>query len=116
MGGYGSGRPKKTYTTAECLTVDMKHFKKYLCVPGTVSGHLLVASGAIADNCPQDAMPGISYIVERFEEPRTELEPTVRYSALGTLTLAYLAKQGDKEQHCALSIPLVATPCNYSGS
>ncbi len=115
MGGYGSGRPKKTHLTTDCLTVDMMHFKKYLCVPGTVSGHLLITSGAIADNCPQDAMPGISYIIERFEEPAKDLEAAARYPVYGMLTLAYLARQDDKEQHCVIPISLVTTPCNYGG-
>src|SRR5882757_6898692 len=115
MGGYGSGRPKKSHTTAECLTIDMTHFKKYLCVPGTRSGHLLIKSGPTANSSSQDAIPGISYIIERFESPQRDLSPGARQSILGNLILCYMAKQGDKEQHCISPIPLVATPCNYGG-
>jgi hypothetical protein len=93
----------------------MTHFKKYLCVPGTVSGHLLIKNGPMANSSSQDAIPGISYIVERFESPQRDLGPGARQPVLGNLILAYIAKQGDKEQHCVVPISLVATPCNYGG-
>ncbi len=115
MGGLGSGRPKKTYTTKDCLTIDMMHFKRYLCVPGTRSGHLLITQGPQADNCPQDSLPGISYVIERYEKAEKGHGLAARHSIHGQLILAYLAKQGDKEQHCVAPISLVTTLCNYGG-
>jgi hypothetical protein len=113
MGGYGSGRPKQSKLTTECIAIDTMHFKKYLRTSGMVEGHLIVTSGAMKDNCSPGATPGLTYTIECFEGPQIDLEAAARYPVYGKLTLQYLATQGNKKQHCKLWIPLVTTPCNY---
>src|SRR5438445_164137 len=115
MGGYGSGRPKQSRLTTECIAIDTKHFKKHLRTPGEETG-LLCITGPMEKNCPPDSIPGLMYTIECYEGPQRDLEAAARYPVYGKLTLDYQATLGNEKQHCNLWIPLVTTPCNYGSA
>jgi hypothetical protein len=104
MGGYGSGRPKMSRLTTECIAIDMMQFKDILRTPGISQGQFLVTGGSMSENCPPDKIPGLTYTIERHDEQH------------GRITLGYIATQGyGKERHYRPCILLESLPCQWGG-